>query len=78
MPGRAVLALFVDREQVEQQRAQSGVAKEFGDLAVARAHARAAAAVGEDDDARRLVGNLERAVEGDAVRGDPYFGHGAS
>jgi hypothetical protein len=62
--------LFIGREQVQQQRTQCAVVQDLGHVAVARAMATAAAAMGEQYDAARVLGQGEIAFQDDVVRVD--------
>ena len=53
------VALFMRRQQVEQQGRDAGLAQRLGDMLIAWTQAPAAAAVGEDHEADRLRRNAE-------------------
>jgi hypothetical protein len=63
--------LFFRGEQIEQQRGQACSLKLVGNVTVARAVSTASAPVREQNQARRLVGNLQVSFQGDGPGLDP-------
>jgi hypothetical protein len=67
-----VVLILRGREEIEEERREPGVAQRFRDELVARRVAPRAAAMGEDHDPARSLGELEHALEGHLPRGNPH------
>jgi hypothetical protein len=63
-------------KQVEEQRGEAAGAQGIGDMGVARAQPAAAAAVGEDDDAARRLGDDEFPFKPPRADAGPVSLHG--